>query len=341
MCIIAVKPEKVQFTKAQLKVMWAANPHGAGFMYAEKGEVKVVKGLSTLAALIKAIDAVGPLRKMVFHFRIRTHGAMSDEMTHPFWVREGKLAMVHNGVIRAVVNETTDKESDTSVFARKLSNNYVDPLAAIQSDFHRQMIEAYIGQSKLVFMDGTGSTYILNEHMGEWSKNVWYSNNKYKEAKVADPEWLTKYRQLDMSQKADFTERWMNEYQGSVEAKRNRELAQSFPGAKRNDKPVPEGRGFKVPEPGRKTGWAHKSSGGKGQKDLIGMPKLSHWERIPDNSHLEAKALREHASIATVETQGNVVEFEIHNEDEFEELIPEPTDFGSEVEFAGEEATKH
>lgn len=180
MCIIALKPEKVLLTKAQMKIMWDQNPHGAGFMYAEGGEVKIVKGLTTLDALVKAIEEVGPLRKLVIHFRIRTHGAISEEMTHPFWVREGKLAMVHNGVIRPLTHLTTDIESDTAVFARKLSENYSDPILAVKNAFHRDMLETYIGHSKMVFMDGKGQTWILNEHLGEWSKNVWYSNTKYK-----------------------------------------------------------------------------------------------------------------------------------------------------------------
>lgn len=183
MCIIAVKPEKVVFTRKQLKVMWDANPDGAGFMYAENGKVQVVKGLMTLSALWDAIEAVGPMRKLVLHFRIKTHGKISPELTHPFWITEGSLAMVHNGVIRNVVNETSEEESDTAVFARKLANAYVNPLQAIRNEFHREMIEAYIGFSKVVFMDGSGAHYILNESLGTWHKNVWYSNDRFKPEK--------------------------------------------------------------------------------------------------------------------------------------------------------------
>ena len=180
MCIIALKPEKVRLSREQLQIMWDANPHGAGFMYAHNGEVKVVKGLMTMDALVAAMEEVGPLRKMVLHFRIKTHGAISPEMTHPFWVNEGKLAMVHNGVIRPLVHKTTELISDTAIFAKTLASNYTDPLLAVKSSFHREMMEAYIGYSKMVFMDGTGETWILNEHLGEWNKNVWYSNLKYK-----------------------------------------------------------------------------------------------------------------------------------------------------------------
>jgi predicted glutamine amidotransferase len=189
MCIIALKPEKVQFSKSQLKVMWDNNPDGAGFMYAQDGKVHIVKGLMTLDALWDAIQQVGPLRKLVIHFRIRTHGAVSKELTHPFWIREGELGMVHNGVIRELVNETSEAESDTAVFARKFGEAYNNPLLAVKHDFHRAMLEAYIGYSKMVFMDGTGATYILNENLGEWHKNVWYSNSNYK----AEKSWKTEY----------------------------------------------------------------------------------------------------------------------------------------------------
>lgn len=183
MCIIALKPEKRIFTKAELKIMWDSNPDGAGFMYADGGKVHIVKGLMTLDALWEAIQTVGPMRKMVIHFRIKTHGAISRELTHPFWITEGKLGMVHNGVIRALVNETSEAESDTAVFARKFAAAYHNPMIAIKHDFHRDMLESYIGYSKMVFMDATGATFILNEHLGEWSRNVWYSNDRYKAEK--------------------------------------------------------------------------------------------------------------------------------------------------------------
>lgn len=185
MCIIALKPAKIILSKPQIKTMWDNNPDGAGFMYADGGKVHIVKGLMTLDALWDAMEAVGPSRKLVIHFRIRTHGAKSAELTHPFYVQQDKLGMVHNGVIRPLVNETSDTDSDTSVFARKLGQAYSNPLTAIRNPFHRDMLEAYIGFSKVVFMDKNGATHILNEHMGEWKDNVWYSNDRYKETKYS------------------------------------------------------------------------------------------------------------------------------------------------------------
>lgn len=185
MCIIVVKPEGTLLGYKQLLHMWSENPHGAGFMYAHENKLVVVKGLMKFKDLFHAIREHGMLRKMVIHFRWKTHGAASPEMTHPFWLVDDKLAMVHNGVIGAVTNETTNTESDTAVFAKKLKEGYSDVLVAVQHPFHRQLIEKYIGHgNKLVFMDSTGETHIINETAGTWKDEVWYSNNGFEKKKI-------------------------------------------------------------------------------------------------------------------------------------------------------------
>lgn len=186
MCIIAVKPEKVQFTKNQCRTMWNANPHGAGFMYATGKKVEIVKGLMTFADFWDAYEAAGPLRKMVVHFRIKTHGDVNPENTHPFWVVKNKFALAHNGIIRPLVNKTSAAESDTAVFARMLAENYGNPIDAVNNSFIRSTLEEYIGHSKVVFMNAKGETIILNSRMGTWHQNVWYSNDSYKEPKKSE-----------------------------------------------------------------------------------------------------------------------------------------------------------
>lgn len=185
MCIIVVKPEGTLLSHKQLLHMWSENPHGAGFMYSQDNKLVVVKGLMKFKDLFHAIREHGMLRKMVIHFRWKTHGSASPEMTHPFWLTDDNLAMVHNGVIGAVTNETTNTESDTAVFARKLREGYADILVAVRHPFHRQLIERYIGfGNKLVFMDNTGETYIINESAGTWKDEVWYSNDGFEKQKI-------------------------------------------------------------------------------------------------------------------------------------------------------------
>lgn len=268
MCIIALKPEKVAFSKNQLKIMWDSNPDGAGFMYAEGGEVQIVKGLMTLDALYDAIEAVGSHRKLVIHFRVKTHGAVSQELTHPFWISKGTLAMVHNGVIRPLVNETSEKESDTAVFARKLSAAYHNVAMAIKHDFHRDMLEAYIGYSKMVFMDGAGETFILNEHLGEWHENVWYSNDKYKSVRsytylgsrsgsTSEPKFPWEYGKFEQPDRAAIQERLEQAFQyearhdrGTKDARKRKGKSEN--GEKRKQRPL-----LGLPSTGVESHWKH------------------------------------------------------------------------------------
>lgn len=277
MCIIALKPEKVRLSREQLQIMWDANPHGAGFMYAHNGEVKVVKGLMTMDALVAAMEEVGPLRKMVLHFRIKTHGAISPEMTHPFWVNEGKLAMVHNGVIRPLVHKTTEKVSDTAVFAKTLAANYTDPLLAVKSSFHREMMEAYIGSSKMVFMDGTGETWILNEHLGEWSKNVWYSNLKYKAPapSAAVDTMAEKIKSMSMDEFDAFLARAKRSYPNTAPSPTPKH---PVPPAPKAPKPA---MAAKNEFPGHFEPTPPKAKASRAKK--VSLPEQSHWDRIPDD----------------------------------------------------------
>jgi hypothetical protein len=271
--------------------MWDANPHGAGFMYADSGKVVISKGYTTLDALWDALEAVGPLRKLVIHFRIKTHGAITPELTHPFWVSEGHLAMAHNGVIQALVNETSDLESDTAVFARKFGEAYSNPLDAIKNPFHRDMLEAYIGYSKMVFMDGTGATYILNEKLGTWHKGCWYSNDRFKSFKSSTATNSTSTGSTTGSYRLPYS--WRGKFEDGDQEVDWKEL---YKGCDKD-----------APDPASETGTGNvKTRGSENsarlltsgkttdkspetptQKPLIGMS--SHWNRLPDNSHLEAR----------------------------------------------------
>lgn len=180
MCIIVMKPADTTLSKKALQIMWDNNPDGAGFMFAENGNLVIKKGMMTFKAFYSAYKAAGPERKMVIHFRIKTHGAKNAEMTHPFWITQDKLGMAHNGVLSALSKEATGDESDTALLARRITDAYSNPLLAIKHPFHQEMIESYIGYNKLVFMDGEGDTYIYNEAKGTWFEGCWYSNDGYK-----------------------------------------------------------------------------------------------------------------------------------------------------------------
>jgi hypothetical protein len=178
MCIIAIKPANIVIPSANITAMWENNPHGAGFMYAERGKVKVVKGFMKLNALMSALEE-HKSRKLVMHFRTKTHGDISADLTHPFWVKKNGLAMVHNGIIWSFAKNASNKESDSLLYARHLGKRFHDPMEALTNPLVHANIVDQIGYSKLVFMDGNGDTQIVNEKLGTWDNGVWYSNSGF------------------------------------------------------------------------------------------------------------------------------------------------------------------
>ena len=177
MCIICVKPENFELSDDILKTMWDNNRDGAGFMYAENDSLNIIKGLMTFNDFLQAYEP-HKNKKIVMHFRIRTHGTTDAAMTHPFVV-DNNLAFAHNGVISGMGDQT---HSDTWYFNERVIKairarvqNFLD------IDPIKDLLESKVGFSKLVFMDNTGKVDIINESKGDKSSDgVWFSNTSWR-----------------------------------------------------------------------------------------------------------------------------------------------------------------
>jgi predicted glutamine amidotransferase len=108
---------------------------------------------------------------VLFHARWATHGAVACENCHPFVVRGHGMVAAHNGVLAGYGSAHV---SDTRDFlereVERMPNGFLDDQDVVDD------LERRIGSSKIAFMDGTGSTVILNEHLGAWIGHLWYSN---------------------------------------------------------------------------------------------------------------------------------------------------------------------
>lgn len=178
MCIAIHKPEGFLLTDSTIEESWNHNPDGAGFMYSEDNKLHIVKGLMTLNAFKEAYKP-HEAKNCVLHFRIKTHGNKDQENTHPFAI-DDRLGMVHNGILTAVETKEDYTKSDTWHFTKKhlftfRKNNhnfYTNPI-------YKEMIESFIGFSKLIFMDNKGKVSIFNESKGDWDSGCWFSNKSY------------------------------------------------------------------------------------------------------------------------------------------------------------------
>ena len=183
MCIAIMKPEGKVIPEDTLLECWNNNPDGAGFMYAEDGKLHIHKGFMGWSGFWKAWKKHQD-KKSVIHFRIRTHGKTDAENTHPFQVGDN-LAFVHNGTIGNVSIDNKDF-SDTYHFNTKLMKKlYKADSRFIFKEHFQELVSAYIGWSKLIFLDAKGNHVIVNEDKGKWDEDIWYSNTSYQARAVS------------------------------------------------------------------------------------------------------------------------------------------------------------
>lgn len=179
MCIAIYKPENKLISKETLQECFRSNSDGAGFMWAEGRKLHIEKGFFTFDSFYEEYQKVEQ-KKCVIHFRIKTHGQISSENCHPFLITNN-TAFVHNGVISGY-NDTV--KSDTLLFQEQILSPMIQKYGRrlLQDPEFKELVENFIGWSKLIFLDANGQHIIYNEQKGSWDDGVWYSNNSYKPA---------------------------------------------------------------------------------------------------------------------------------------------------------------
>lgn len=149
-------------------------------MYAEDGKVVIQKGFMTYASFLEAYEP-HKAKQAALHFRIATHGKVDGMNTHPFRVSE-TLGLIHNGIINKVDCNLDKDMSDTWHFVEKIMKPFEH---MVDHKVFQELVENYIGYSKLVTLDGQGNFNIYNEKLGDWDCACWFSNKSYETRKVA------------------------------------------------------------------------------------------------------------------------------------------------------------
>lgn len=199
MCVIIHKPKNAIVSQETLTKCWSANPHGAGFMYASNGFLKVVKGLMTLDSFLQAYKEHELAEKeVVIHFRLASAGEVVPGLTHPFWVfddgeKEQDLAFVHNGhMFEYDVGGL--KQSDTVVFRNEMLAKL--PHDFLHNDAIVELLDSYLDGSIMVFMDNLGNVSVLgNTDSAVMLDGVKFSNefwrDEYSESTMDDEDMST------------------------------------------------------------------------------------------------------------------------------------------------------
>jgi hypothetical protein len=191
MCVIAViKVSETIPSFSTLKKAWDTNPDGAGFMYPDGEKLVVVKGLMSFNAFkgafkehapkfsVRTADKTPPVAivDVCVHFRIKSHGAITPEMTHPHVVKQGELAIAHNGIICGLKSD--DVKSDTVIFIDTILRKL--PPMWYRNEVINSLLEDRVGRgNKIVIFNQAGLVRILNEGSGVWVDGVWWSNQHH------------------------------------------------------------------------------------------------------------------------------------------------------------------
>jgi len=178
MCLIIYKDVGEEIKEGWLDNASDSNPDGFGLSYIHPEE-----GLTTFRTLdydefkkeYRRLESSHADSPFILHFRKTTDGTTTVDNCHPFKV--GDLSVFHNGMIRECKPKKGDDRSDTRIFCEDVLSNL--PEGWFDNEAMLDILEYYIGASKLVVMDEEGTVTFLNESSGHWLGKVWMSNYSY------------------------------------------------------------------------------------------------------------------------------------------------------------------
>ena len=184
MCLLTFIPENEIPTKRQLENASCNNPHGFGYAMIIDGELIVNKSMNS-DELIKdfiSMKKKHPEAVALYHCRYSTHGTSTVDNCHPFYIGNDTLTVLaHNGILDI---PTFDNRSDTRTFAEDLYPSY-NNVGGIDNPAVFKAIEQWAVGSKIIILTVNPkykyNVYILNEKLGHWKKNIWWSNYAYED----------------------------------------------------------------------------------------------------------------------------------------------------------------
>jgi hypothetical protein len=146
--------------------------------------------------------------EVFFHFRFRTKGKLDTDSCHPFKIfdeMDRQLYLMHNGTLSGFgSNDVVDSED----FGLKVAGPLYGVFArsGVRSPLHdplyQQVLQEYVGShSKVVLLDSSGDTYIVNQKGGDDYEDeddgtkFWVSNTYSFDRYHREPQWKKNQQQ--------------------------------------------------------------------------------------------------------------------------------------------------
>lgn len=184
MCLLTFAPAGVHLDAERLWQASINNPHGFGFAVRTPKGVVRSRGMDFERVYDNYVATLKKYHgESMFHHRYATHGSVNKDNCHPFYVGNDKDTLLgHNGIIPIEIPKG-DVRSDTRYFSEVLMPEH-GGVAMLDNPEYVTYLEKSIGYSKLVVLTNNDaakeSFYIINEDLGDWDSDAWWSNTSYK-----------------------------------------------------------------------------------------------------------------------------------------------------------------
>ena len=191
MCLAIYQPAGKEVQEKYLRYGFDNHSDGAGIAWAADGALHVEKGIFNIEKVLEVYERVKQYPCLI-HFRKATHGKVDATNCHPFLFNDGKLALIHNGVlnIKCSIEGLSDTAHWVKLVLEPLVKKYNVP---INDGSLFYLIEQSVKGDKMAIMEASGRTFIVNESTGTWDEGVWYSNTSFRWSYKANSTSTTTY----------------------------------------------------------------------------------------------------------------------------------------------------
>lgn len=182
MCLLMVCLPGMHPERKLLENACSNNSDGYSFAVHHGDHITTARSMKSDRLLDRFYDELdkSPTAFGTFHARISTHGATTLDNNHSFRVGgRSDLVLSHNGMLP--IPDKGDGRSDTRIFAEDVLPAL--GVTSLDDPYAWNALEDWANGSKIAILSTApelrDQLYIVNESLGHWKDNIWWSNSSY------------------------------------------------------------------------------------------------------------------------------------------------------------------